>query len=491
MEHIGIYLRDIFLRKNRGRLSFYHQNFQKFLFFQEGFLVYAKTNHPLELLGEVLFRLGKLSKQCFDRIDEYIEPKKSIGTVLVENGLITKESLKEGLIYQMREIVLNMFSIFDAGFKFQDKVDFSEQEFDVKLKISTLIEEGVRGMKHDPALEKFLAKKIPFSKSIDFYLRLTEQERKLFDMIKGESTAEELLSQSNLKNDFFWKSLYLLYCLNLVDFKKETDQEEEKPSSPEITEPKPEEPEEDVKDRIAEVLEFHERLDNLNYYQILNVSQEDSLDDLKKSYFKLARKFHPDLFGRYLPPETLQKIDEVFDQITKAYNTLSDENRKGDYEKERKSPIEDTRRNQAKEADKRFRQGKTLFDQGRYEEALVFLEQAVRLAQDKAKYFLLLAMTQAKLHVYRKEAEKNFIRATKLEPWNAEALAGLGLLYKREGLHIKAKKQFERALQIDPDHRIAKKELYGEKKSAGKTSLKDISFKSLLKRDFFGKKKKK
>lgn len=488
MEHIGIYLRDIFIKNSRGRLSFYHRNFQKYLFFQEGFLVYAKTNHPLELLGEVLFRLGKLSKEDFDRIDEYIEPKKSIGSVLVEKGLITKKSLQEGLIYQMREIVLNMFSVFDAEIKFQDKVDFSEQAFDVKLKISTLIEEGIRGMKYNPALEAFLAKKVPFSKSIDFYLRLTEQERELFDMIKGESTAEELLSESKLRSEFFWKSMYLLYCLNLVDFKKEPGQADEKSPSPEKSEPQTEE---EGEDRVAEVLEFHKSLDGLNYYQILQVNQEISPNETKKAYFKLARKFHPDLFSRNLPPDTLQKIDEVFDHITKAYNTLIDENKKSDYDEQQKSPAEDTRRNQAKEADKRFRQGKTLFDQARYEEALVFLEQAVRLSQDQAKYFLLLGMTQAKLPIYRKEAERSFIRATKLEPWNAEALAALGLLYKREGLHVKAKKQFERALQIDPDHRIANREMYGEKKSEGKISLKDLSLKSLLKRDLFGKKKKK
>ncbi|MDH5744372.1 MAG: tetratricopeptide repeat protein, partial [Candidatus Aminicenantes bacterium] len=169
----------------------------------------------------------------------------------------------------------------------------------------------------------------------------------------------------------------------------------------------------------------------------------------------------------------------------------TDETKRSEYNDQLKAPpAEDKRRNLAKEAEMRFRQGKTLFNQARYEEALVFLEQAVRLSRDRASYFLLLAMTQARLHVYRKEAEKNFVRAIKLEPWNAEAFAGLGLLYKREGLYIKARKQFERALQIDPDHRIAKKELRGEIKDAQRKSLKDMKLKDLLKMDLFGKKKK-
>lgn len=487
MEHIGLYLKNVYFHKHRGRLSFHHQNFQKYLFFHDGFLVYAKTNHPLEMLGEVLFRLGKLSKEDFSRIDEYIEPKKTIGSVLIEKGLITKESLKEGLIYQMREIVLNMFSVFDAEFNFQDRADYDEKVFDAKLKVPVMIEEGIRGMKHNPALETFLANKTPIPKSIDFYLRLNEGERGLYEMIKGEAESRDLLASSNANPNFFWKSLYLLYCLNLVDFKPE--KAKEAPAPPPEEEAK--EPKETEEEKLAEVFEFHNNLGTFNYYHILNVAEDALPEDIKKSYFRLARKFHPDLFSRELPPETIQKIDEVFDRITKAYNTLSDEKRKAEYDKQLGAPPEDDQKNQAKDAEKRFRQGKFLFNQARYDEALVFLEQSVRLSQDKARYFMLLAMTQAKLHPYRKEAEKNFIRATKLEPWNAEAYVGLGVLYKREGLHIKSKKQFQKALQIDPDHKIALKELRGDKNSAGKPSFKDMQFKDLLKMDVFGKKKKK
>jgi tetratricopeptide (TPR) repeat protein len=485
MEHIGLYLKNVYFQKNRGSLFFRHQNFQKYLFFQDGFIVYAKTNHPLELLGEVLFRLGKLSKEDFDKIDEYIEPKKSIGSVLIEKGIITKENLKDGLIYQMREVVLNMFSVFDAEFRFQDKADFDEQVFDAKLKIPLVIEEGVRGMKHDPALETFLAKKIPVPKSIDFYLRLNERERALYEMIKGEATSEELLGSSNSSPEFFWKSLYLLYCLDLVDFK--VGKIKEVPSPEKKEEPEPEVTEEE---KLEEVFTFHDILENSTYYQILDVADDAHPEELKKSYFRLARKFHPDLFSRDLSPEIIQKIDEVFDQITKAYQTLSDEKRKAEYDKELSAPPGDERKNQAKEAEKRFRQGKTLFDQARYEEALVFLEQSVRLDQNKARPFMLLAMTQTKLPIYRKEAEKNFIKATRLEPWSAEAFVGLGVLYKREGLLIRANKQFERALQIDPDHKIALRELKGEGKTKGKTSFKDMNFKDLLKLDVFSKKKK-
>ncbi|GAI28174.1 unnamed protein product, partial [marine sediment metagenome] len=71
-----------------GQLSFRHKGIQKYLFFMNGDLIHAQTNQSQELLGEVLFKLGKLSEKDYDRIDEYIEPKKSLGESLIGYGTI-------------------------------------------------------------------------------------------------------------------------------------------------------------------------------------------------------------------------------------------------------------------------------------------------------------------------------------------------------------------------------------------------------------------
>ena len=77
-------------------------------------------------------------------------------------------------------------------------------------------------------------------------------------------------------------------------------------------------------------------------------------------------------------------------------------------------------------------------------------------------------------------------RAIELESWNAEGLVGLGLLYKREGLLSRAKKNFERALEVDADHKIARQELEAMKDKPD--SKKGLS--GFLSKDLFGSKKK-
>ena len=58
-------------------------------------------------------------------------------------------------------------------------------------------------------------------------------------------------------------------------------------------------------------------------------------------------------------------------------------------------------------------------------------------------------------------AEKNFLRANELDPWNTDYLVQLGRFYKRRGLRLRAKKQFEEALKISPSHQVAEQELKG------------------------------
>ena len=477
MEHIVCCLKDIHFNKKSGRLVFRYQDIQKYLFFQDGALIHAKTNQKQELLGEVLFRLGKLSNEDFKRIDEYIKPGESLGESLIKKGLISRKDLNDGLVYQMREITLNIFPFFEGELSFQEIDEFLDKAQDVKIDVAALIEDGIRRMKFHPSLEDILAARVPFPKNKEFFYRLTEDERDVLKHVDGTSVSEKLLDESKMSPEVFWKSLFLCYCLDLIDL----EEEKELPAE----EKKKSEADEDVWRKIEEVIKLNESLSRMNYYQILNVPPSSSKEEIKKSYFKLARTYHPDLFDQALPKDMKQKIEEVFASITKAYRTLSDDVDRRVYDSKMESVSPEKKKDAVKEAEIKFRQGKTLYDRGMYEDAMVLLEEATRLIKEKGSYFLLLALTESKIPAYHKRAEEHFMRAIKLDPWNPEAHVGLGLLYKKSGLTVKAKKRFERALSLDPDHPIASKESSPPKKEKKKMGLKDI-----LSMDIFGKKKK-
>ncbi len=63
-----------------------------------------------------------------------------------------------------------------------------------------------------------------------------------------------------------------------------------------------------------------------DFYEILGVSRKADADELKKAYRKLAMKFHPD------KNPNDKKAEERFKEISEAYDTLSDPQKKQNYD---------------------------------------------------------------------------------------------------------------------------------------------------------------
>ena len=65
-----------------------------------------------------------------------------------------------------------------------------------------------------------------------------------------------------------------------------------------------------------------------NYYKILNVAENADQKDIKKAFRELAKKYHPD---------SAKGKEELFKEVNEAYQVLSDDSIKKEYDQVRVS----------------------------------------------------------------------------------------------------------------------------------------------------------
>lgn len=72
-------------------------------------------------------------------------------------------------------------------------------------------------------------------------------------------------------------------------------------------------------------------MEQKDYYNILGISRDATLDDIKKSYRALSRTYHPDRQAGKSDKEK-KEAEEKFKEINQAYSVLSDPEKKSNYD---------------------------------------------------------------------------------------------------------------------------------------------------------------
>jgi len=434
-----------------GTLRVSTELFTKRLFFVSGDLIFASSTYEDDRLGEFLLKTGKINIHQYEKSVELLKKTgKRQGAILVELGYLTPKELFWSVKEQIQEIVYSLFQLEDGEFEFIDDELPSDEIITLKIGLGELIYHGVKRIenwtriqKEMPPLETAL-RISPDRAGIFQEIKLSADDKEVLSLVDGKRTIREILSLSKQGSFPALKTLYVLYSIGILESASEEHEEETVPEKEETEKVPPE-----LMKFLEEIREFHKRFNEMSASELLGVSEECTPEEAKKQYYRLAKKYHPDRYINHNLPELKEKLTDIFDAMTKAYNSIKEGK---PYERQEESAVEEEKHEEVPPEVQALRQYKRAIRElkkGDFWVAAEALRWATRLDPGEPKYWFYLSKALSNMPKRLKHAEEALLEAIKLDRFNSEYYSELGQIYLKAGLKKRAKRQFEKALELD------------------------------------------
>jgi curved DNA-binding protein CbpA len=440
-------------------------NFQKELFFINAQLAFSVTNLENERLGEILRSAGKITAEQLGEallIKKKVGSKYKIGEILVKKKILSMRDVYAALVAQVKGIAASTFQLTEGQWRFTVQSPHIPGNQNLKIRLPDAIRQGVEHLRDFSYFERKFLHRCPVTTTLgDSTVKYLNPDDIAFYNRLGEFAnipLEKTISEIRVAEQRFWKNTILMYLLNKLDFVEFTVEEQ------------PNENAEEINDLYSRV-----NTEQVDYYDLLDIAPSASPEEIKKRYFDFSKKFHPDRINAAPDSTVMVRANAVLAEVNKAYEVLSSKEKKTDYDnaghRPKEQPPVDKASQQRKAKDLYFKANK-LFKLKQYSEAAALMEEAVRIDDNRANFYLLLGLIQSKIPAFKKKAEEHLKKAAQLEPWNADPLFALGELYRSERLVKKAEAYYKKALEMNMEHTLAGKAikdlggLFGKKKSA-------------------------
>ena len=195
-----------------------------------------------------------------------------------------------------------------------------------------------------------------------------------------------------------------------------------------------------------------------DYYVLLNVARDANAAAIRSAYARLARDNHPD---RFTNPEEKKRAEDRFTEITAAFNTLSNERDRREYDASLAAPKVAVPELPVAHLDPGFvgdlvGGGADHAEARAFHEAVELLRAAVHHQPKEAAYHAALALALSRNPHWAREAAQEIEQAIQLAPQRAQYHSQMADLLLKQGLKLRARRAAEQALRLNPGDRLAK-----------------------------------
>jgi tetratricopeptide (TPR) repeat protein len=195
----------LYLGRRTGCLAVADRQNLGHIYFEEGKITYASIVNRRDRLGDMLVRNGRITaeqlREAIDRQDSSREQR--LGEILVGLGALTRQELDDYMRLQIEEAVYYLFTWTTGTFNFEAGVRPDQQDFLVSINPEWLLLEGARRVDEWSLIEK----KIP---SFDLIFTvdmarveaaaapMSDAERQLLPLLDGTRDVQQLVDETGL-----------------------------------------------------------------------------------------------------------------------------------------------------------------------------------------------------------------------------------------------------------------------------------------------------
>jgi tetratricopeptide (TPR) repeat protein len=482
--------RDLYMHERTGVLVLSHADRDKSVHFDRGMILFAESAEPGESLGEWLVRSGRLSSGALAEAQASLavnEGTVALARALIHRELLGRSTLASSVNSLVERVVESVFGWEGGTARFVEG-EAPETPFDADT-LSTVnvilsgiscmagfepIHEAMQGLDNRLRIRNptpFPLERLALSPSNGFTLSRVDGSTNLTEVISILPPGEEEVAA---------RFLFGLLVMGVVEY--------EPPLSAgpfQVADILRDHADRQALERLQEQLvrKAYARSREQGPYEVLGVPVTAGRDEIERGYEELKREFSRERILPKVRDKYRTELTLIESRLIEAYLTLtqpdrSEAARSADEAREARQEdltlqdlnvrVEMDRAKAQVAADKANRVADAYYAKSRkailegdFHNAIQFGKLAISYNPSDARFYFLIADCQARNPDARwqRMAEENFSKATELDPWNAEYWISLGRLYKKRGLKLRARRQFEEALKLVPNHPEVVREL--------------------------------
>jgi curved DNA-binding protein CbpA len=481
-------IREINLQRLDGVLRLKHNAVRTVIYFEAGEIIYAVANLRELRLIEYIRKQRLLSDEQLASVENN-KSDLAFASFLTEQKYLDQQVVFRLITKQVVDVLRVALLWTEGGWEFDNRTHL-DNPFRAKLDGRGLLVQAARKMPPEFIATRLTNRAEIFTPVSDLpdHAALLPAEGFLFSRLEKSVSLGELVMQSGLPESEALRMVYGLALGGYVErehwpaaLMKEPAKAASAQKQPEDTTGEATSPDASVHSLATELEELLARLENAEtHYNILDVEQGASLEDIKNSYYFLARRYHPDRFHMQAGTPLHATVESAFAKIAQAYMTLSDPGLRAGYdaklaarervrraaptipqaserdrlraEAAKRQQRDASAENDPARAESSFQEGFIALQQGQNQAAIISLAAAARLAPTEARFRAYYGRALASQPDTRRLAEAELQASVKLDPENLTYRLMLAELYCDLGFFRRAEGELKRVMSAEPNN---------------------------------------